>query len=108
MISVGLSSGVLLERRVRIHRAVTRFLERREVVAVAHPHERFAAIVHLLQVFQPVEHRVERHVRAIADLTRPARTARAVDDLGRLQLVAGHLVDRFVDLAFVVRHVHGN
>ena len=67
---------------------------------------RLAAVVHGLEVLQRVGHRRERDVRAVPDFARAAGPARAVDDLGRLELVAGHLLDRVVDPRPVVRHVH--
>ncbi len=62
---------VLQERRARIAQAETRVLERIEVVAFAHPHERLAAVVHLLEIVERFLHRRERDVRVVAQLGRP-------------------------------------
>ena len=47
-------------------------------------------------------------MRAIPDFARPFRARRPVDDVGRLQLVARDLLDRFVEPRLVVGHVDGD
>ncbi|MCK7529255.1 MAG: hypothetical protein MZV64_72730 [Ignavibacteriales bacterium] len=74
-----------------------RLLERVEVVAVAHVDERLAPVVHLRQVVEQVGGRRERHVRPVPDLGRPFLPFRPLDDVGRLERAAHHLLDRLVD-----------
>ena len=85
-----------------------RLLERVEVVAVAHVDERLAPVVHLRQVLEQLGRRRKRHVRPVAHLGRPVLPFRPLDDVGRLQRAAHHLLERLVDPLEVVREVDGD
>ena len=97
---------VLQERRVRIPQAETRILERIEIVAFAHPHERLAPVVHLLEIVERLLHRRKRDVRVVAQLGRclPSPCRVSMISLGFSPL-PGDLVDRFVEALAVVGHV---
>ena len=64
--------------------------------------------MHRLEIVQQVVDRRERDVRAIPHFARPFGARRAVDDVGRLQLAAGDLLDRLLETRLVVGHVDGD
>ena len=97
--------SILEEGRIRIAQPQPRILEGIEIVSFADPHERFPAIVHLLEVVERLGHRRKRDVRAIAKLGRPSRPGRHLDDLAGLERRASHLLDRVIHAPLVVRHV---
>ena len=105
----------LVERRVRpilqrtasrVRAAEARLLKGTEVVALAHPHERLAAVVHLFEIRQRLEHRRERHVGPVTQFSRcPRCRTGPFDDFARLQTVAVNLLDRLVEPLYVVGHI---
>ncbi len=98
------AEAVLEELRL----AGPRLLERVEVVAVADVDERLAPVVHLRQVVEQISRRRERDVGPVADLGRPLLPFRPLDDVGRLERAAHHLLQRLVDALEIVGEVDGD
>src|SRR5262249_34541424 len=83
----------------------TRLLEWVEVVPAAHPENRLATVVELLQVLHQLARRRKRDMRAIPQLHRTVGAFLAFDDLSWLQTIAADPVDRIVEQRAVIGEI---